>query len=107
NQLPGEWRPTFGLLTMWTEDGSAREALLRLLAAGLLVAGNVDGPRARWTVQVPTVLWDSMRGGVAPAIEWARHIPVDALPELRELVLEADTRESLNGLSGLLASGWR
>ena len=105
NQVPGEWRPTFGLLTMVTDDESARQALLALLAAGLLVPGNVDAPRARWTLQVPTVLWDSMRGGDAPAIEWARHVPVEALPRPDELVLETDTRNALGHLPRLLAGG--
>lgn len=103
NQMPGEWRPTFGLLTMFTDDDSAREALLALLAAGLLVAGNVDAPRARWTVQVPTVLWDSMRGGDTPTIEWARHVPVADLPRPDELVLAAGTRDALGHLPRLLA----
>ena len=105
NQLPGEWRPTFGLLATWTDGGAARSALLSLLGAGLLVAGNPDAPRARWTVQVPPVLWDSMRGELTPALDWARHVPVDQLPAATDLVLDDDTRRALIRLPGLLGDG--
>ncbi len=105
NQLPGEWRPTFGLLATWTDDGAARAALLSLLGAGLLVAGNPDAPRARWTVQVPPVLWDSMRGDPAPALGWARHVPLDQLPAADELVLGDECRQALTRLPGLLGDG--
>ena len=103
NQLPGEWRPTFGVLTAWTEDGAARAALLRLFGAGLLVAGNTDAPRARWTVQVPAVLWDAMRTGASPAVGWARHVPLAQLPRAEELVLAGQTRHALSRLPGFLA----
>jgi hypothetical protein len=105
NQLPGEWRPTFGLLATWTDDGAARAAVLRLLEAGLLVAGNHDAPRARWTVQVPAVLWDAMRSGLAPALEWARCVPIEQLPRAGELVLGSETRSALSRLPELLTDG--
>lgn len=105
NQLPGEWRPTFGLLATWTGDSSARAAMVRLLESGLLVAGTCDAPRARWTVQVPTVLWDAMRSGTAPGIDWARHVPLDRLPASDELVLGDETRRVLSRLPQMLAEG--
>lgn len=88
--LPGEPRPTTGLLSTWSDDDEAREALAQLLASGLLVAANADAPRSRWTLHVPAVLWEALRGAALPSLPpWASYRPPVELPELDQLVLSA------------------
>jgi ATPase family associated with various cellular activities (AAA) len=102
--LPGEPRPTTGLLATWSDDDDAREAVAQLLASGLLEAANADAPRSRWTLHVPAVLWEALRGAARPSLgPWASYRPVSELPELDELVLPAALAEMLDRVPELVA----
>jgi hypothetical protein len=106
NGLADEPRPTLGLLSTWTEDGAAREALRRLLDVGLLEPGASAGPLSQHGLQVPGTLWEAMAGGArsAPA-PWARHRAPEQLPAAGDLVLPEETRAALDRLPRLLDDG--
>jgi ATPase family associated with various cellular activities (AAA) len=106
NGLADELRPTLGLLSTWTADGTARQALQQLLDAGLLEPGASGGPRAQHGLQVPGTLWEAMAGGTRPApAAWARYRAPHALPAGHDLVLPEETRAALERLPRLLAHG--
>jgi hypothetical protein len=104
NGLPGESRPTAGLLAGWTPGDDARDAVGLLLETGLVEAVNPEAPRSRWALQVPAVLWPPMRGaaptGLAP---WGAHRPCDELPRLDDLVLPRELATAAARLPALLA----
>jgi hypothetical protein len=108
--VPGQHRPTVGLLTAWwrDEDGCdrVRSDLRQLLDLGLVQVVNPEAPRLEWALQPPSVLWDALRGqkNESPA-GWARfHPPEDLLP-LDSLILPPGLREQLRRLPSLLAAG--
>jgi ATPase family associated with various cellular activities (AAA) len=106
NGLADESRPTLGMLSAWTADGTAREALRRLLDAGLLEPGASGGPRAQHGLQVPGTLWEAMAGGARPApAAWARYRAPHELPAGDDLVLQEETRAALARLPRLLGDG--
>ena len=101
--LAGEPRPTVGLLSAWSDEGEARDAILALLGVGVLVAANPEAPRSRWALEVPPVLWDAMRGGVpGAAAAWARYRPPEELPQLERLVLPDEIAAALERVPALL-----
>ena len=100
--VPGDQRPTFGLLGSWSADGHAREALGALLELGLLNATEPDAPRPRQGLQVPAILWDAIRGA-NPAAAWVRHRPAPQLPHLHDLVLGERDRQTLARVPALIA----
>jgi len=105
NGVPGEPRPTMGLLATWTDDDAARDAAQALLGAGLLDAANPDAPRSRWALQVPPVLWDGLRGRPPEALApWAHYRPVEELPALDELLLPEETARALARAPALIAT---
>jgi hypothetical protein len=103
NGIGGETRPTLGLLSSWSEDDRARDALHELLGAGLLEAANAEAPRQRWALQVPPALWDAMRDHASrePA-PWARYLAPEHLPALESLVLPMDVAHALVRVPPLL-----
>src|SRR5664279_2902498 len=56
-------RPTQGLLHSWfgSED-TVRTGIRRMLDVGLIQVSNADAPRSGRALQVPTPLWDALRG---------------------------------------------
>jgi hypothetical protein len=103
NGLVGETRPTLGLLATWTDDERARDALHTLFGVGLLETANDDGPRQRWPLQVPPILWDGMRGRAPGALApWASYRPPEELPALAMLVLPDDVADALARVPRLL-----
>ena len=75
---PGYHRPTIGLLNAWwqslAEEEEPRAAIRQLLDNGLVQVVNPDAPRSEWALQVPSVLWDMMRGEVHEALTpWAHY----------------------------------
>jgi ATPase family associated with various cellular activities (AAA) len=104
NGVPGELRPTLGLLASWTQDDAARDAVSALLGAGVLEAANPEAPRPRWALQAPPVVWDVLRGGApGPSAQWVRYRPAEELPTLRELILSEELARALERVPGLLA----
>jgi energy-coupling factor transporter ATP-binding protein EcfA2 len=101
NGVPGEPRPTFGLLSTWTPDDGAGDAVHALLATGLLAGGDPGVARSRWPLQVPPELWDAMRRRPV-ATQWARHRPASELMRAEELILPVNTTRALDRLPALL-----
>jgi hypothetical protein len=105
NGLPGEPRPTMGLLATWTDGDEARDAIHTLLGAGLVEAANPEAPRSRWALQVPPVLWDALRGRPPDALApWARYRPAEELPALEDLLLPDETASAVARAPALLAT---
>jgi hypothetical protein len=103
NGVAGEPRPTIGLLTTWTEDDRARDALHTLLGTGIVETANPEVPRSRWALQVPPVLWDAVRGHEPGALaQWAAYTPPERLPDHSQLVLPDELADALERVPALL-----
>lgn len=109
-EMPGQHRPTLGLLSSWlgdfTEPLQARSALRHLQELGLVCVVNPDAPRTQWAFQIPGLLWDAMRGEAydAPA-SWMRYHTTDKLIERDELIVSAAIRQELSMIPLLLEKG--
>ncbi len=104
----GQHRPSVGLLNeMWQDSiGEVQRPLRRLQDVGLVRVLNLDAPRVEWTLQVPGVLWDALRGETHEQLApWARYRSPDQLVAAEELILPASVRESLLMIPALLSSG--
>jgi DNA polymerase III delta prime subunit len=109
-ESPGQRRPNAGLLGAWWREGgdygAARANLRRLQSCGLVRVVNADAPRAEWALQVPSALWDLLRGDAAEEIAtWARHRAHDSLAALDTLILPRALKEQIAQVPALLASG--
>ncbi len=108
--IPGQHRPTAGLLQAWWRDadgcGTVRAALRHLLELGLVEVVNPEAPRIEWALQAPALLWDAFRGEVhVTPVSWARYRPPEDLPAFADLILPGAVRENLTTLPALLSSG--
>jgi hypothetical protein len=108
--LPGQHRPTAGLLQAWWAEAQvgseARAGLRRLRDLGLIQALNPDAPRNEWLLQPPAVLWDVLRGEAGGALApWVRYREPETLPRMEELILSESVRRTLAALPTLLDSG--
>jgi hypothetical protein len=107
--LPGEHRPTVGVLGGWWADtgdrDAVRRALRRLQQLGVLESPAPDAPRPDRPLQVPAVLWDALRGDAPAADGWRRYTPANELPDLDELILPRATAERVAAAPALLADG--
>jgi ATP-dependent 26S proteasome regulatory subunit len=108
--MPGQHRPTFGLLSAWWQNQSAsgdvRSTLRRLQELGLVRVVNPDAPRLEWLLQVPALLWDAMRGERVqqPAL-WARYHEPERLMPCNELIVPEVLRHSLAAVPSVLGCG--
>jgi ATPase family associated with various cellular activities (AAA) len=103
NGVAGESRPTLGLLAAWTDDETARDAVHVLLGTGLVESANAEVPLQRCALQVPSLLWEAMRGRSPGALApWARYLPLEQLPALATLVLLDDVADAVARLPRLL-----
>ena len=102
-------RPTVGVLAeVWdaSDGGDARALASQLRRLGLLHVANPDAPRAEWALQVPTAVWDAVRGERSHhPVNWARYQPPAALPELQDLIVTDALRAPLGAIPALLRSG--
>lgn len=105
----GQQRPTVGLLASIAQsshqDFDVRGMLRGFEECGLVKFANKDSPRSEWVVEVPSILWDVIRGETLPkAASWAQHLTLAELRTLEELVLPAPLRREVAALSPLIAS---
>lgn len=108
--LPGQQRPTVGLLhSWWSNDqtsGEMRTSLRRLSEFGLVQFVGTEAPRTNWALEFPTVLWDAIRGErhetFAP---WVRYQAPDQLATFEQLTVPRVLHEQVKMLPALLATG--
>ncbi len=107
---PGQRRPLSGLLLQcWRErlSGSDFSTLLRRgRDLGLLRVLNTDGTQHDRALQIPTAIWEALRGDTfSSAVPWARHRPAESLPGIDELIVPPNIRAALSALPELFSSG--
>jgi hypothetical protein len=105
----GHQRPTMGFLNaLWRGSNQSLEArahLKRLDEVGLITLTNTELPRAQWTVELPGVFWDVMRGDAGESIaSWARYRAPESLCPFTDLILPLELRIKLASLSKLFAA---
>src|SRR5436190_4714405 len=103
-------RPSIGLLNaLWRPvDGfiEARALLKRFDECGLITFSGIDAPRVEWTVEVPSILWDVLRGEAADFnCGWARYHPPEELCALKDLISMNPPRAKLSALPALYSAG--
>jgi len=62
---PGQHRVTPGLLNCWGRDetwSDPRRNIRRMCELGLVRVVNPEAPRLEWAMEVPSPLWDALRG---------------------------------------------
>jgi ATPase family protein associated with various cellular activities (AAA) len=110
NESHGQHHPTIGMLTeCWAETsdrGEVRARIRRLHELGLLHVLNPEAPRLQQALEVPSPVWDAIRGGrqERPA-PWARYRPPSSLTALDDLIVPESLRTALAQLPALLLSG--
>jgi ATPase family associated with various cellular activities (AAA) len=105
--MPGQHRPTLGLLNAWWRESAdsdeIRIILRRLQELGLIQVVNPDAPRVEWALQLPGLLWDVLRGDVHEALApWAHYSPPTQLATYDELILPETLRQQLAKMPQLL-----
>jgi hypothetical protein len=107
---PGQRRATPGLLNGWGRDEEswhdARIDVRRMHELGLVRVVNPDAPRLEWAMEVPSPLWDILRGeqNEFPAPGFRFRPPSELLP-LDELILPDQLHDQIKALPRLLISG--
>src|SRR5262249_49960933 len=110
NEWTGQPRPTVGCLAECFADtyerSEIRARIRRLQDLGVLTAVNPEAPRLHQALEVPSAVWDAMRGvrSEHPA-PWARYRPPSRLIALADLILADAFRGTLTSLPALLRRG--
>jgi ATPase family protein associated with various cellular activities (AAA) len=107
---PGQHRATPSLLNTWGRDEAhwrdARGNLRQLRELGLVRVVNPESPRLEWALEVPSALWDAMRGEQnevpGPGL---RYRPPAELAAMDDLVLPEEVHEKVRAIPGLFLSG--
>jgi hypothetical protein len=108
--MPGQHRPTVGLLTAWWRDANdcslVRTTLRRLQELGLVQVINPDAPRVEWVVQPPAALWDALRGEVheSPAAGLRYQAPCQLLA-VEQYIVPETIRHALAAFPALVSTG--
>lgn len=105
----GLQRPTVGLLASIaqssTQEVNVRGRVRSLEELGLVKCTNQELPRSEWVVEIPSILWDAIRGDKLPgAANWAQHQCEEDLRSFEELILPPALRRKVSSLSPLLAT---
>lgn len=107
---PGQHRATPSLLNTWGRDEAhwrdSRGNLRRMRELGLVRVVNPDSPRLEWGLEVPSALWDALRGErnemPAPGL---RYRSPGELATMDDLVLPPDVHEKVRAIPGLFITG--
>ena len=108
NENSEQKRLTFGTVNGWQreEKDASPPRLAKLNDAGLVQFGNRENPRSDWSLQVPTLLWDVLRGENQFGLgDWVKFTPHKELLTLDQLVLTENLSEQLKLLPPLIESG--
>jgi hypothetical protein len=108
--IPGQHRPTLGLLNAWWRGPAdvdlVRARLRQLQELGLVQVVNPDAPRLEWAFQPPGLLWDALCGERREGLAaWARYRPPEQLVAREDLLIPDTLAEHLVQLPTLLTSG--
>jgi ATPase family associated with various cellular activities (AAA) len=103
----GAQRPTIGLLSSLFRDSDGndgRAKLKQLDDCGFVAFSGNELPKPEWKVELPTILWDLIRGEPAgsPAA-WCQYRAAESLATDSELILPVEMRERIEALNALLA----
>jgi hypothetical protein len=108
NGVAGQHRATTGLLMDCggaVEGGDVRVRIRTLEDLGLLRVINADVPRLQRAHDVPSGLWDVLRGDAhRHPVPWAQFVAPAALQDLNALVLPQSIRRTATELTRLLES---
>ncbi len=106
---PATGRPGAGLLTGWCthlEAGAVRARVRRLRECGLFHIPNADACFPNWQVEVPSVLWEAVRGEqIRLNLPWARFRGRDQIKPLSSLCLPERARAEAERIAVLLGAG--
>ena len=95
----GSQRPTIGLLNSLFRgsDGSdARGRLTQLESCGLITFGGREAPKPEWKVELPSFLWERVRGEPAEEIAtWCRYRAPESLSDTADLIFSSELRENI------------
>jgi hypothetical protein len=106
---PGQHRATPGLLNGWGRDepssSDARANLRRMHELGLVQVVNPEAPRLEWAMEVPSPLWDGLRGELneLPGSGF-RYRPADELLPIDQLILTPALDDQVKTIPQLLLS---
>ena len=105
--IVGQPRPTQGLLHSWFgPEHIVRSSIRRMQEVGLAQVVNADVPRSGRALQVPTPVWDAIRGERPARLgSWARYRSPEELADLNSLTLPPEIARQARALPPLFASG--
>jgi hypothetical protein len=107
---PGQHRATPSLLNTWGRDEAhwrdARTNLRRMRELGLVRVVNPESPRLEWALEVPSALWDALRGeqNEIPG-SGMRYRQPSELSQMDDLILPPDVYEKVRAIPGLFRAG--
>ena len=107
---PGQHRATPSLLNTWGRDEAhwrdARSNLRQMRELGLVRVVNPESPRLEWALEVPSALWDALRGEQneipGPGLHYRRP---SELSTMDDLILPPDVHEKVRAIPELFRSG--
>src|SRR5689334_2682652 len=107
---PGQHRVTPGLLNCWGRDelnwSDARANVRRMHELGLLRVINPEAPRLEWAMEVPSALWDALRGEQNKVPGHGFHFrPAEKLVSIDQLILPPALHEQVRAIPKLFVSG--
>lgn len=103
---PGQHRATPSLLNTWGRDEThwrdSRSNLRRMRELGLVRVVNPDSPRLEWALEVPSALWDALRGeqNELPGPNMRYRSP-QQLASMDDLILPDELYERVRSIPGL------
>jgi len=106
----GQHRATPSLLNTWGRDEAhwrdARSNLRQMRELGLVRVVNPESPRLEWALEVPSALWDALRGDQneipGPGMRYRRP---SELSTMDDLILPPDVLEKVRAIPGLCRTG--
>ena len=107
---PGQHRATPSLLNTWGRDEAywrdARTNLRQMRELGLVRVVNPESPRLEWALEVPSALWDALRGEQneipGPGMRYRKPVELSAMDDL---ILPPDVHEKVRAIPGLFRAG--
>jgi hypothetical protein len=107
---PGQHRASPSLLNTWGRDEAhwrdARKNLRQMRELGLVRVVNPELPRLEWALEVPSALWDALRGEQneipGPGMRYRRP---SELSTMDDLILPPDVHEKVRAIPKLFRAG--